>query len=95
MHLQNQLLQSEAEIKKGQKFKAVNRLKNVINSCPDAMEARAVLAQLYYEAGFYDAAGLYWILTEPTEDHIKECIGVYKASVNYSPIQILKDIKRY
>ncbi|RDI12093.1 DUF6584 family protein [Flavobacterium sp. AG291] len=93
MYLQNQLQQAEAEIKKGQKFKAVNRLKNVINSFPDEMGARAMLAQLYYEAGFYDAAGLYWILAEPTEDYIKECVTVYKTSVNYSPIQILKDIK--
>lgn len=93
MHLQNQFRQAEAEIKEGQKLKAANRLRNVINSFPDEMGARTMLAQLYYEAGFYDAAGLYWMLTEPIEDRIKECTDIYRASVNYSPIQILKDLK--
>lgn len=93
MHLQNQLKLAEDEIKNGLKLKAVNRLKNVINSFPNEMAARTMLAQLYYESGFYDAAGLYWILTEPIEDRIKECIDIYKDSVNHSPIQILKDIK--
>lgn len=93
MYSDNQIQLAEQEIKKGLKLKAVNRLKNVINFSPDEMGARTMLAQLYYEAGFYDAAGLYWMLTEPTEDHVKECVAIYKASVNYSPIQILKDIK--
>jgi hypothetical protein len=89
----NQLLRAEQEIKNGLRFKAVNRLRNVINQFPDNMEARTKLAQLYYEAGFYDAAGLFWMLTEPVEEHVKQCTVIYKASVNYSPVQILKDIK--
>lgn len=93
MYSDNQIQLAEQEIKKGLKQKAVNRLKNVINFSPDEMGARTMFAQLCYEAGFYDAAGLYWMLTEPTEDHIKECVAIYKSSVNYSPIQILKDIK--
>lgn len=93
MYLQNQLQLAEDEIEKGLKLKAVNRLKNVINSFPDEMGARTMLAQLYYEAGFYDAAGLNWILTEPIEDHITKCTDIYKASVNHSSVQILKDIR--
>lgn len=89
----NQLLRAEQEIKNGLRFKAVNRLRNVINQFPDNMEARTKLAQLYYEAGFYEAARLFWMLTEPVEEHVKQCTAIYKASVNYSPVQILKDIK--
>ena len=93
MYSHNQLQLAEEEIKKGLKLKAVNRLKNFINSSPNEIGARTMLAQLYYEAGFYDAAGLYWMLTEPLEDRIKECTAIYKASVNYSAQQMLKDIK--
>lgn len=71
MYLQNQLQQAEAEIKKGQKFKAVNRLKNIINSFPDEMGARAMLAQLYYEAGFYDAAVFTGYLLSPQKIILK------------------------
>lgn len=93
MYLNNQLKLAEHEITKGLKLKAANRLRNVINTYPDNMEARNALAQLYYEAGFYDAAGLFWMLTEPTSEQIKECTAIYEATVNHSAIQILKDIK--
>jgi hypothetical protein len=39
-----------------------------------------------------DAAGKYWILTEPTTDRIKKCVAIYEKSVNYSGYQILQDI---
>lgn len=93
MYSHKQLQLAEQEIKKGLKLKAVNRLRNVINQFPNEIGVRTMLAQLYYEAGFYDAAGLYWMLTEPLEERIKECTAIYRASVNYSPIQILKDIR--
>jgi len=93
MYPQNQLKQAEQEISKGLKLKAANRLRNVINAHPDNMEARNALAQLYYEADFYEAAGLFWMLTEPTEKHIKECTAIYETTVNNSAIQILNDIK--
>lgn len=40
MYPQNQLKQAEQEISKGLKLKAANRLRNVINTYPDNMEAR-------------------------------------------------------
>lgn len=93
MYLNNQLKLAEQEREKGLKLKAANRLRNVINTYPDSMEARNALAELYYEAGFKDAAGLFWMLTEPTSEQIKECTAIYEATVNHSAIQILKDIK--
>lgn len=47
---------------------------------------------LYYESGFYDAAGRYWILTDPIEERIKHCVEIYEKTVNYSGNQILRDI---
>lgn len=93
MYLSNQLTKAKEEMAMGLKDKAARRLRAVINAFPDSMEARDVLARMYYKAGFLDAAGRYWILTEPTEDYLKECIDAYKKSVNYSEEQILKDIK--
>ena len=50
------------------------------------------LAELYYESGFLDSAGKYWILTEPTDERIKKCVEIYEKSVNYSGHQILQEI---
>ncbi|WP_417356800.1 DUF6584 family protein [Flavobacterium sp.] len=93
MNVKNQIEKSNNEISEGLKLKAVNRLRNLINACPDNMEAREALAEIYYKSGFFDAAGLYWILTETDNNNIKKCVAVYEKSVNYSPIQILRDIK--
>ena len=93
MNVKNQIEKSNHEISMGLRLKAVNRLRNLINTCPDNMEARETLAEIYYKSGFYDAAGLYWILTKTDNKDIKSCVAVYEKSVNYSPIQILRDIK--
>ncbi|AXG72723.1 hypothetical protein DVK85_00135 [Flavobacterium arcticum] len=93
MYLNVQLEKAQTEINKGLKQRAINRLKNVLNTYPDATEAREVLALLYYESGFLDMAGLYWVLTEPTHDYIRKSVKVYQESVNNSPIQILNDLK--
>ena len=93
MNVKNQIEKSNNEISEGLKLKAVSRLRNLINACPDNMEAREALAEVYYKSGFFDAAGLYWILTETDNNNIKKCVAVYEKSVNYSPIQILRDIK--
>ncbi|WP_294734922.1 DUF6584 family protein [uncultured Flavobacterium sp.] len=93
MYLNIQLNRAQSEIDKGLKQRAANRLKNVLNTYPDATEAREMLALMYYESGFLGMAGLYWMLTDPTEDYIRECIKVYKESVKSSSIQILSDLK--
>ncbi|WP_297332829.1 DUF6584 family protein [Flavobacterium sp.] len=93
MHFQNQLDKAKEELKAGLKQKAANRLKNVINVFPDEMGARHMLAELYYNAGFLDMAGRYWYLSEPVSDEIKLSIEAYNKTINYSPVQALKDIK--
>ncbi|QYJ68335.1 DUF6584 family protein [Flavobacterium litorale] len=93
MYLNIQLKKAQLEIDSGLKERAANRLKNFLNAYPDAMEAREMLALLYYESGFLDMAGKYWFLTEPTHDYMLQSIKVYQKSVGYSPIQILKDLK--
>lgn len=82
----------DIEIENGLKFKAANRLRNLIQENPDAIELRNKLAELYYQSGFLDAAGKYWILTEPTDDRIKKCVQIYEKSVNNSGYQILQEI---
>src|SRR5690606_36863307 len=93
MNVKNQIEKSNNEISEGLTLKAINWLRKLINSCPDNMGAREALAEVYYKSGFFDAAGLYWILTETDNNNIKKCVAVYEKSVNYSPIQILRDIK--
>lgn len=93
MYLNIQLEKAKREIKEGLKQKAAGRLKNVLNTYPDAMEAREMLAEMYYNSGFIDMAGRYWYLTPPIEERIQKSIEVYEKSVNYSSFQILKDLK--
>lgn len=93
MSLKIQLERAQSEINSGLKQRASNRLQNVINTYLDAVEARELLAQMYYDSGFLDMAGRFWMLTPPTDDKIKVSIEIYKKSVNYSPLQILIDIK--
>ncbi|MGV3460667.1 MAG: DUF6584 family protein [Flavobacterium sp.] len=92
VHLQNKLDIINGEITKGLKLRAADRLTNLLGHYPDEMRIRHMLAELYYESGFLDAAGKYWILTEPTEERIKKCVEIYEKSVNYSGNQILKDL---
>ncbi len=92
MGLKEKLEKVDFDIDKGRKFKAADRLRNLIQENPHEMELWNKLAQLYYEGGFLDAAGRYWILTEPTNDRIKNCVEVYEKSVNYSGYQILQDL---
>ena len=74
------------------KYKAADRLRNLINEYPDELGLRNNLAELYYDAGFLDAAGKYWIFTESNQPHIKQCVKLYRESVNNSGNQILKDV---
>ncbi|EDP94986.1 tetratricopeptide repeat protein [Kordia algicida OT-1] len=92
MSLKEKLDKINSEIEKGLKFKATDRLRNLIQENPNELELRNKLAELYYESGFLDAAGKYWILTEPTDERIKECVAMYEQSVNYSGYQILQEL---
>lgn len=92
MHLEPQLRLAEQEAALGLKGRAVNRLKNIINTYPDEIRVREMLGKLYYEAGFLDLAGLQWLLCESSPEREK-CVKVYLKSVKDSPIQVLKDLK--
>ena len=82
----------DLEFKNGLRFKATNRLRSLIQENPNQMELWNTLAEYYYESGFLDAAGKYWILTEPSEERIKQCVEIYEKSVNFSGYQILQEI---
>ncbi|MEQ8238378.1 MAG: hypothetical protein RIA69_04155 [Cyclobacteriaceae bacterium] len=92
MNLQEKLNRINEEIEAGLKLKSADRLRNLINEYPNELSIWERLAELYYESGFLDAAGRYWILTEPTDERIKVAVDIYLNSVNHSGTQILQDI---
>lgn len=92
MNLKEKLDKIDSEIENGLKFKATDRLRNLIQENPNEIELWNKLAELYYESGFLDSAGKYWILTEPTDDRIKKCVEIYEKSVNNSGYQILQEL---
>lgn len=92
MDIDLQLYKASQEINAAYKAKAVNRLRNLINTYPDDMRAREALGRLYFDSGFYDAAGLQWFLCEPSAEKEK-CIGIYMSTVNHSALHVLKDLK--
>ncbi|MEQ8475846.1 DUF6584 family protein [Fulvivirga sp.] len=92
MNLEEKLDKINAEIEAGLKLKSADRLRNLINEYPNELHIWERLAELYYESGFLDAAGRYWILTEPTDSRIKKATEIYLDSVNHSGTQILQDI---
>ena len=92
LSLKEKIEKIDSEIKNGLKYKASDRLRNLIQDNPNETQLWNKLAELYYESGFLDSAGKYWILTEPTDDRIKNCVEIYEKSVNYSGYQILQEI---
>ena len=92
MSLKEKLEKIDFEIENGLKSKASDRLRNLIQENPNEIQLWNKLAELYYESGFLDSAGKYWILTEPTDERIKKCVEIYEKSVNYSGYQILQEI---
>lgn len=80
------------DLEQGRKYKATLRLRNLINEFPNDLTLRNKLAEIYYESGFLDEAGKFWILSENRNSEINRCIEIYKNSVNNSGNQILKDI---
>ena len=89
----NKLTNIEKEIKDGLKLKACDKLRNLINQYPNDLSLYDKLANVYFESGFYDAAGKYWILIEPKNENIRSCVDIYKKSVNNSGTKILQDLK--
>ena len=92
MNLSEKIAKIETDIQNGLKFKATDRFRNLINHNPNELSLRERLAEIYYESGFLDMAGRYWILTEPKTERIKKCVEIYEKSVNYSGTKILQDI---
>lgn len=82
----------EQDLKVGRKKKACDRLRNLINEFPDDLSLRDKLAQIYYNAGFKDEAGKFWILSEPQNFEMKEAVEIYRNSLSNSGNAILKDI---
>lgn len=64
----------------------------MINEFPDDISLREKLAQIYYDSGFKDEAGKFWILSEPQNLEMKESVETYRNSVSNSGNAILKDI---
>ena len=92
MKLEEKHKKIDIDLKNGLKSKAVNRLYTLIQQNPNEIDLRNKLAEIYYESGFLDSAGKFWLLTEPNEPRIKKCVEIYEKSVNHSSQQILKDI---
>jgi hypothetical protein len=82
----------EQDLKTGKKKKACERLRNLINEYPDDLSLREKVAQIYYDAGFKDEAGKFWILSEPQSFEMKEAVEIYRSSLSNSGNAILKDI---
>lgn len=82
----------EQDLKDGRKKKACDRLRNLINQFPDDLSLRKKLGQIYYNAGFLDEAGKFWILSEPENDEMKDAVALYRKSLGNSGNAILKDI---
>jgi hypothetical protein len=88
----NHFYKIEQDLKTGKKKKACERLRNLINEYPDDLSLREKLAQIYYDAGFKDEAGKFWILSEPQNFEMKEAVEIYRSSLSNSGNAILKDM---
>lgn len=82
----------DEDLKEGRKKKACDRLRNMINQFPDDISLRKKLGQIYYEAGFLDEAGKFWILSEPENEAMENAVALYRKTLGDSGSAILKDI---
>lgn len=82
----------EEDLKAGRKKKACDRLRNLINEFPDDISLREKLGQIYYDSGFKDEAGKFWVLSEIQDFEMKEAVEIYRKSLSNSGNAILKDI---
>ncbi|MCC3215379.1 hypothetical protein LIV57_08840 [Chryseobacterium sp. X308] len=88
----NLLYRIEHDLKEGRKKKACDRLRNMINQFPDDLSLRRKLGQIYFEAGFLDEAGKFWILSKPENNEMEDAVEIYRKSLSNSGNTILKDI---
>lgn len=90
--MRNMFYRIEEDLKQGRKKKACDRLRNLINEFPDDISLREKLGQIYYDSGFLDEAGKFWILSEPQNFEMKEAVEIYRSSSSNSGNAILKDV---
>jgi hypothetical protein len=90
--MENIFYKIEKDLKEGRKKKACDRLRNLINEFPDDTSLREKLGQIYYDSGFKDEAGKFWILSEPKNTEMKEAVEIYRNTFSNSGNAILKDI---
>ncbi|WP_051891236.1 DUF6584 family protein [Chryseobacterium sp. JM1] len=90
--MENIFYKIEKDLEEGRKKKACDRLRNAINQYPDDLSLREKLGRIYYDAGFLDEAGKFWILSEPKDSEMENAVEIYKSSLSYSGNAILKDI---
>lgn len=81
------------DIDAGQKFRAADRLTNMLRNYPENAIISNKLAELYYEAGFLDAAGKYWLWYPSNEYRVVRSVEIYRESMGNSATRILNDIK--
>ncbi|MFZ4931185.1 DUF6584 family protein [Chryseobacterium sp. Mn2064] len=82
----------EHDLKTGRKKKACDRLRNMINQFPNDLSLRKKLGQIYFEAGFLDEVGKFWILSTPENNEMENAVEIYRNSLSNSGNAILKDI---
>ncbi|REC52204.1 hypothetical protein DRF62_16130 [Chryseobacterium piscium] len=90
--MENIFCKIEKDLKEGRKKKACDRLRNLINEFPDDISLREKLGQIYYDSGFKDEAGKFWILSETQNFEMKEAVEIYRNTFSNSGNAILKDI---
>ena len=64
----------------------------MINQFPNDLSLRRRLGQIYFEAGFLDEAGKFWILSKPENNEMENAVEIYRKSLSNSGNAILKDI---
>lgn len=90
--MKNLFYKIEQDIKEGRKKKACDRLRNMINQFPNDISLRKKLGQIYFEAGFIDEAGKFWILSTPENIEMENAVEIYRKSLRNSGNAILMDI---
>ncbi|MDR3023763.1 DUF6584 family protein [Chryseobacterium sp.] len=90
--MENLFYRIEQDLKEGRKKKACDRLRNMINQFPNDLSLRKKLGQIYFEAGFLDEAGKFWILSKPENNEMEAAVEIYRKSLSNSGNAILNDI---
>ncbi|WP_213278127.1 DUF6584 family protein [Chryseobacterium indologenes] len=90
--MRNLFYKIEEDLKVGRKKKACDRLRNMINQFPNDLSLRKKLGQIYFEAGFLDEAGKFWMLSKPENNEMEAAVEIYRKSLSNSGNAILKDI---